>query len=182
MHAARVTRQFLRITPFMPKKDKKSRKEGIFALLCDCGYYSTVFLICKQEIFIELSDYLKIILYLYYYLTFILYISLFSVILFPFSYMPDNSSHMRKHFFLSRQVVFSGSYAVQELLNIFQIPAKKKAIPQSGHGHRKGRFLSAILSYAGIFFEKIFLKNSSKTSHPLTDSFTSLIITKDNYL
>ena len=82
----------------------------------------------------------------------------------------------------SGSVVFSGSYAVQELLNIFQIPAKKKVIPQSGHGHRKGRFLSAILSYAGIFFEKIFLENSSKTTHPLTDSFTSLIITKDNYL
>ena len=166
MHAARVTRQFLRITPFMPKKDKKSRKEGIFALLCDCGYYSTVFLICKQEIFIELSDYLKIILYLYYCLTFILYISLFSVILFHFSYMPDNLSHMRKHFFLSRQVVFSGSYAVQELLNIFQIPAKKKVIPQSGHGHRKGRFLSAILSYAGIFSKKFFWRIPQKRPIP----------------
>ncbi len=78
---------------------------------------------------------------------------------------------MRKHFFLSRQVVFSGSYAVQELLNIFQIPAKKKVILQSGHGHRKGRFLSAILSYAGIFFEKIFRKSSSKNVSSLDGFF-----------
>ena len=70
------SRQFPKPTPFFAKKNKKNRKESLcwqhaISLLCDCGYYSTVFLICKQEIFIELSDYSKIILYFYYCLTFI---------------------------------------------------------------------------------------------------------------